>query len=76
MTGSVELRVVKPCVRCSVPNVEPTTGETSHEPGDTLAVYRDTARAGGVTFGVNAIVTAGVGAELSCGAAVDLALAL
>lgn len=76
VTGSVELRVVKPCVRCSVPNVEPTTGETSNEPGDTLAVYRDNARAGGVTFGVNAIVTAGVGAELSCGDAVDLALAL
>jgi uncharacterized protein YcbX len=75
-TGSVELRVVKPCVRCSVPNVEPTTGETSNEPGDTLAVYRDNARAGGVTFGVNAIVTAGAGAELVCGAAVDLALAV
>ena len=76
VAGSVGMRVVKPCVRCSVPNVEPTTGETSNEPGDTLAVYRDNARAGGVTFGVNAIVTAGVGAELSCGAAVDLALAL
>jgi uncharacterized protein YcbX len=73
--GTKELRVVKPCVRCSVPNVDPVTGATSAEPGDTLAVYRDNARAGGVTFGVNAIVTQGDG-ELRCGDSVELTLAL
>lgn len=73
--GTTELRVVKPCVRCSVPNVEPATGETSTEPGDTLALYRDNARAGGVTFGVNAIVIQG-DAELRRGDAADLTLAL
>jgi uncharacterized protein YcbX len=73
--GTMELRVVKPCVRCSVPNVDPVSGATSTEPGDTLAVYRDNARAGGVTFGVNAIVTQGDG-ELRCGDSVELTLAL
>jgi uncharacterized protein YcbX len=58
-----------------VPNVDPVTGATSAEPGDTLAVYRDNARAGGVTFGVNAIVTQGDG-ELRCGDSVELTLAL
>ena len=73
--GTLELRVVKPCVRCSVPNVDPATGETSTEPGDTLALYRDNARAGGVTFGVNAIVIRG-DAELRRGDAAELTLAL
>jgi uncharacterized protein YcbX len=72
--GTTELRVVKPCVRCSVPNVDPATGATSTEPGDTLALYRDNARAGGVTFGVNAIVIRG-GAELRRGDAFEVTLA-
>ena len=71
-----ELRVVKPCVRCTVPNVDPLTGQPSTEPGDTLAVFRDNAQAGGVTFGVNAIVTRGAGAEIARGAQVDVILAL
>jgi uncharacterized protein YcbX len=74
--GASELRLVKPCVRCSVPNVDPSTGESSSEPGDTLALFRDNARAGGVTFGMNAIVASGVGAEVACGAAVEMSLAL
>jgi uncharacterized protein YcbX len=74
--AGAELRVVKPCVRCSVPNVDPATAETSHEPGDTLALYRDNAQAGGVTFGVNAVVAAGAGITLARGAAVEIELAL
>jgi uncharacterized protein YcbX len=65
--GDAELRVVKPCVRCSVPNVDPTTGDAATEPGDTLAIYRDNARAGGITFGVNAIVMRGAGCTLAKG---------
>jgi uncharacterized protein YcbX len=72
--GDAELRVVKPCVRCSVPNVDPTTGIPSTEPGDTLAIYRDNARAGGITFGVNAIVVRGAGGTLARGDAVDLTI--
>ncbi len=73
--GAAELRIVKPCVRCSVPNVDPADGTTSHEPGDTLALYRDNVQAGGVTFGVNAIVERGTGTELVRGDAVELTLA-
>jgi uncharacterized protein YcbX len=76
MLGDAQLRVVKPCVRCTVPNVDPATGEASTEPGDTLALFRDNAKAGGVTFGVNAIVERGAGCELARGDRVELTLAL
>ena len=38
--GPVRLRLVKPCVRCTIPNVDPASGAAGHEPGDTLAGYR------------------------------------
>ena len=72
--GGARLRVVKPCVRCTVPNVDPATGEAGFEPGDTLAIYRNDAQAGGITFGVNAIVESSAGAELSAGDAVEISL--
>jgi hypothetical protein len=75
-SGDIELRVVKPCVRCTVPDVDPATGESSSEPGDTLAQYRRDDAAGGVTFGVNAIVTRGAGGELRTGDTIELTLAL
>ena len=73
-TGDAKLQVVKPCVRCAVPNVDPATGEAGFEPGDTLAGYRNDARAGGVTFGVNAIIGSGAGARLAAGDAVEVSL--
>lgn len=72
--GGIRFGAVKPCVRCTVPNVNPETGEAGFEPGDTLAAFRQNAAAGGVTFGVNAIVESGAGAELSAGAAVQITL--
>ena len=72
--GGARLQVVKPCVRCTVPNVDPTTGEAGFEPSDTLAVYRNDARAGGITFGVNAIVESGAGAEVAASDAVEVSL--
>ncbi len=66
--GPVRLRLVKPCVRCSIPNVDPLTAATSHEPGDTLAGYRaDPRMQGGVTFGMNAVVVAGLECLLRVG---------
>ncbi|MBC7547755.1 MAG: MOSC N-terminal beta barrel domain-containing protein [Polaromonas sp.] len=60
-TGAVQLRLVKPCLRCPVPNVDPATGLSSPAVGDMLQRFRADARLGGaVTFGMNAIV---VGAE-------------
>ena len=72
--ADVKLRVVKPCVRCTVPNVDPATGQTGFEPGDTLAIYRDDARAGGVTFGVNAVVESGARARIAAGDTVEMNL--
>ena len=66
--GPVLLRLVKPCVRCSIPNVDPATAETGHEPGDTLASFRADARMdGGLTFGMNAVVIEGVERALRVG---------
>jgi uncharacterized protein len=59
-TGPVVLRLVKPCARCSIPNVDPLNAATSHEPGDTLASYRADARVkGAITFGMNAVIVSG-----------------
>ena len=58
--GKVRLRLVKPCVRCTIPNVDPLSAATSHEPGDTLASFRaDPRMQGGITFGMNAVVVEG-----------------
>jgi uncharacterized protein YcbX len=66
--GEVRLRVVKPCVRCSIPDVDPATGEAGHEPGDTIATYRADARmGGGITFGMNAIILEGIEHVLQTG---------
>jgi uncharacterized protein len=67
-------QVAKACVRCTVPNVDPATGEPGFEPGDTLAQYRNNAEAGGITFGVNAIVQSGAGVNLSVGDPVEINL--
>lgn len=74
--GPVVLKLVKPCVRCGIPNVDPSTGEPGREPGATLAGYRADARMkGGITFGMNAIVLQGAGLALRCGQAVEGRLA-
>ena len=54
-----EIRLVKPCVRCSITTKDQATGEsTGKEPLRTLAKYRHDPMLGGVTFGMNGIVTA------------------
>jgi len=63
--GPVEIRPVKPCARCSVPGVDPATGEHSAVVTDLLAAMRSTAE--GVTFGVNAIVVRGAGSTVRVG---------
>jgi hypothetical protein len=51
--GESLLRVVKPCPRCAVTTVDPSTGERGREPLRTLSAYRK--REGGVMFGQNAL---------------------
>jgi uncharacterized protein len=66
--GTVVLKLVKPCSRCSIPNVDPATGKPQAEPGATLAGFRADARMGGaVTFGMNAIVLEGAECTLRVG---------
>ena len=66
--GTVRLKLVKPCARCSIPGVDPDTGEQGFAVTDALATYRADARVdGGITFGMNAIVLEGVEHELAVG---------
>jgi uncharacterized protein YcbX len=66
--GLVELKLVKPCARCTIPSVDPDTGRQGHAVGDTLASYRSDPRVdGAVTFGMNAIVVSGFEKVLRAG---------
>jgi uncharacterized protein YcbX len=66
--GPVVLRLVKPCTRCSIPDVDPDRGEAGHAVGDELAGYRADARMDGkITFGMNAIIEEGFERRLTVG---------
>jgi uncharacterized protein YcbX len=66
--GPVRLKLVKPCVRCAIPDVDPATGSAGHAVGDVLAQYRADPRMGGaITFAMNAIVIEGVDCTLTTG---------
>jgi uncharacterized protein len=72
----VTLDLVKPCTRCVLTTVDPSTGtRDAHwptEPLETLRDYRIDPTLNGVTFGQNALVTAGVGAVLEVGQAAEV----
>lgn len=69
--GDVTLTLVKPCVRCQITTTDQATAEVGSEPLRTLAGYRNNARLGGVTFGINAIVTRGTGSTLAVGSSIE-----
>lgn len=69
--GAAELKPVKPCTRCPIPDIDPATGVSSPEVGDMLRTYRADARVEGrITFGMNCIVLQGVEHMLKVGQAV------
>ncbi len=69
--GEVQLRLVKPCPRCPIPDIDPATGLVSPEVSQTLQAYRSNERVNGaVTFGMNAIVLQGLDQTLRVGQAV------
>jgi len=69
--GSAQLKPVKPCPRCPIPNIDPATATSSPEVGDMLQTYRQDPRVNGaLTFGMNAIVLAGIDHQLKVGQAV------
>jgi uncharacterized protein YcbX len=66
--GAVELRVVKPCIRCIITTTDQLSGEREgEEPLRTLRSYRFMRSMQGVAFGMNAIVVRGAGGKLSVG---------
>jgi len=70
--GPVRLKLVKPCARCPIPDVDPATGVLDDgrlpKVSEVLAAYRADARVGGaVTFGMNAVIVEGFDRALRVG---------
>ncbi len=66
--GEVRLKLVKPCGRCPIPDINPDTGATGTAVLDTLQGYRADSRLdGALTFGMNAIILEGAGHTLRVG---------
>jgi uncharacterized protein YcbX len=70
-SDGVTLRLVKPCVRCTVTTTDQATGRVGFEPLPTLSTYRRNDALAGVTFGMNAIVIGGAGRTLAVHSAVN-----
>jgi uncharacterized protein YcbX len=68
--GGVRLRLVKACTRCATTTVDQLTGELAANPLPHLKAYRFDKALLGVTFGQNAVIESGIGAELRVGEAV------
>ena len=55
-SGVVQLKPVKPCPRCPIPNIDPLTAISTPVVGDMLQSYRKDPRVdGAITFGMNAV---------------------
>lgn len=68
----VAFRFVKPCTRCAIPDIDPLTGLVTNRVNDILRDYRrDSWMNGALTFGMNAVITRGVGKTLKTGQVAD-----
>jgi hypothetical protein len=68
--GPVRLKLVKPCARCAIADVDPERGSVGHAVGDVLARYRADPRLdGALTFAMNAVIVEGIGRALAVGTA-------
>ena len=66
--SEVVLKLVKPCPRCPIPNIDPDTAQSDTAVGDTLQGYRQDPRLDGqITFGMNAMALQGEGQMLRVG---------
>ena len=72
VAAGVKMAFVKPCTRCSIPDIDQRTAQRHDEPGRTLAAYRNLEI--GVVFGQNAILDAPAGARLKVGDGVEIEL--
>jgi uncharacterized protein len=69
--GEAQLKHVKPCARCTIPDVDLQSGKQGTAVADMLQSYRaNPIMDGAVTFGMNAIILTGEGATLRVGQAV------
>ena len=74
LDGEIQLKLVKPCSRCPIPDIDPATAVSTPVVSDILRSYRQDARVdGAITFGMNAIVLQGAGAVLTTGSKVQAA---
>jgi uncharacterized protein YcbX len=72
----IEVRPVKPCARCPIPAIDQATGIPGPDPLDILQTYRANPRVeGGITMGMNCIVTLGAGSTLRVGQMLEAELA-
>lgn len=77
LNGIIDLKLVKPCGRCPIPNIDPYTATSSPEVMETLGTYRQLDRMqGAICFGMNAVVQAGVGKTLHVGQPFEANLAV
>ena len=66
--GDIRLKLVKPCTRCFIPDVDPLTAAPGHAVGDVLASYRaDRRMQGALTFAMNAVIVSGIESSLTVG---------
>lgn len=62
LDGPINIQLAKPCVRCSIPNIDPQTAMVDSRISQALSTYRqDTRMAGAITFGMNAYIQTGLG---------------
>ena len=70
--GTAQIKPVKPCPRCPIPNIDPLTALSEYAVGDMLLTYRRNARVNGApTFGMNAIVLGSIDHLLKVGQVVE-----
>lgn len=70
--GTAQIKPVKPCPRCPIPNIDPLTALSEYRVGDMLQTYRQDARVGGApSFGMNAIVLGSTDHLLKVGQSVE-----
>ncbi|HEX2544991.1 MAG TPA: MOSC N-terminal beta barrel domain-containing protein [Ramlibacter sp.] len=70
--GEVRLRMVKPCARCPIPNIDPATAQVDPIIADTLQAYRRNDVIGGsISFAMNAIVLEGEDRTLRVGQEIE-----
>jgi uncharacterized protein YcbX len=76
-SGLIDLKLVKPCGRCPIPNIDPFTATSSPEVMETLASYRRLSRMhDAVCFGMNGIVLSGAGQTIRVGQPFEADLAV